>query len=79
MRRILARRLGGRIKAWRDARHLSQPELADLVGVSNGAVAQWEAGDSYPRPEIIRELANAFGISPERLEYGGLPLAGEAA
>lgn len=36
--------MGDRIKLLREARGLSQERLADLVGVTKGAVSQWESG-----------------------------------
>lgn len=36
--------MGDRIKRLREAKHLTQPALAKLVGVTKSAVCQWELG-----------------------------------
>ena len=35
---------------------LSQAGLGELLGVSRRAVAEWEAGSSYPKAERLRQL-----------------------
>ena len=41
--------LGEQIKAAREARHLSQEALAELLGVSRQAVSKWENGTAVPQ------------------------------
>lgn len=50
--------LGGRIKAAREARGLTQPELGRIVGVSKSAVNQWENG-------VVQnlKLTNLFAVA----------------
>ncbi len=40
----------------------SQQEVADHTGVTRGAVAQWEAGITRPRPEKLEQLKNFVGL-----------------
>jgi DNA-binding transcriptional regulator YiaG len=47
-----ARLSPGLIKKLRNRLKVSQAELAQLVGVTAAAVGHWEAGKSYPRPEL---------------------------
>jgi transcriptional regulator with XRE-family HTH domain len=62
------RSLAERIKALRIERGLSQKELASLVGVTSGAVSNWEAGTRENiRGEPLFALAAALGVSPEDL------------
>ena len=56
------------IKTARLNRKLSQEELARLVGVTKGAVSQWESGESAPARRNQKALANALGINPAELE-----------
>ena len=48
------------IKSVREAKGITQKQLADLVGVQQGAVAQWETGKTAPRFERILAIANAL-------------------
>lgn len=56
------------IKTARLARKLSQEELARLVGVTKGAVSQWESGKGAPARKNQKALASALGINPAELE-----------
>jgi transcriptional regulator with XRE-family HTH domain len=46
-------------------KYISQAVLARIVGVSQGAVAEWEKGKSYPKPSRVVQLATLFGVEPE--------------
>ena len=47
----------------------SQSELAERLGVTQGAVSQWELEDAYPSFEKLFDLARALDVSIEKL-YG---------
>jgi transcriptional regulator with XRE-family HTH domain len=40
----------------------TQPEIADLLGVSRNAVVNWETNRSLPSLQTIRPLAQAYGL-----------------
>lgn len=63
--------LGARIKAAREARGLTQPELGKIVGVSKSAVNQWENGvvQNLKLPNLFA-LAQAVGKDPRELVFG---------
>lgn len=46
---------------------LSQQELADRAGVTQGAVSQYETGTVVPRPGKVVAMARALGLSPDEL------------
>ena len=46
---------------------LTQAELARAMGVTNKAVSKWETGKAKPSTNIIRTLADFYGISVENL------------
>lgn len=50
-----------RLEAYRKNAKLTQEELADLVGVTKGAVSKWETEGHIPRPATLRKLADLFG------------------
>lgn len=59
--------LGARISALREEQSLSQSALARLVGTSQSAISQIEAGERNPSFTTIREIARALGVSPAHL------------
>lgn len=40
--------LAVRLKAWREAQHLTQKEVADLIGVPQATLSEWERGTTTP-------------------------------
>lgn len=63
--------LGARIKAFREAKGLTQRGLGDLVyGAENTTVSRWELDKNLPTPENLQRLAEIFGVSEARLVYG---------
>ena len=59
--------LGGRIRKFREARKLSQKELAQMIGVSNSRVSNWEQGINRPDADTIVILCKALTVSPSEL------------
>lgn len=54
--------LGGRLADARDYRHLSQDDVADLLGVSRVMVSHWERGERRPSEQILDRLATIYGM-----------------
>ena len=52
--------IGSRIKEARKKRKLTQEELAALIGVTKGAVANYENEVSIPKIEILYKLFDAL-------------------
>ena len=48
-------------------RNLSQPELAKLVGVSNGMMSFWENGINEPTITHLLKLSQIFEVSTDYL------------
>lgn len=59
--------LGEKIKEYRLEKGLSQPQLARMVGVSNGMISIWENNVNEPKASYIKALAVAFEISADDL------------
>jgi transcriptional regulator with XRE-family HTH domain len=59
-----------RLKAARIGHGLSQEDLADKLGVSNGAVGNWETGPTIPRPQMLRKIEELLGVKIEKLLTG---------
>lgn len=55
------------IKALRLKKGYSQAQLARNIGVTQGAVSQWELGITYPKTDQMQALAGAFSMSLDEL------------
>lgn len=52
-----------RLANWRKARGMSQPELAEAVGVSADTLRRWEWGKQLPRLDELVKLAESLEVS----------------
>lgn len=59
--------LAGNIRTHRKQRGLTQEQLAEVLGVTTGAVHKWETGQSVPELPLIVELADFFDVSVDAL------------
>lgn len=60
---------GRKIRQIREARGMTPAEFAEAVGVTKGAVSQWETGRFTPRPAVQRRIARALD-TPWYLLFG---------
>ena len=51
----------------RKEKHLSQEELAEMLGVSRQAVSKWEQGTGYPEVEKLLHLSRELNLSLDNL------------
>lgn len=49
------------IREYRQAAGMSQRKLAAMIGVTQGAIHQWEAGKTLPMVDKLFKLADALG------------------
>ena len=61
---------GTTVKACREARGLTQAELAEKIGVSSKTVSKWETAKGLPDISLLQPLAQALGISVIELLNG---------
>lgn len=59
--------IGTRIKELRIDAGLSQRELGEKLGFCNQSVSFWESGQREPSLDIVLQLAEFFGTSPNYL------------
>ena len=59
--------LSENIRSFRKQRRLTQEQLAEVLGVTPGAVHKWESGLSVPELPMIVELADFFDMSIDAL------------
>ena len=66
--------LSAKIKELRKAKGYSQTKLAQRLNISQGAVSQWETGETVPSAAQLVSIADVFGISlDELLERNAAP------
>ena len=59
--------IGNRIRKYRENQGLNQKELAQLIGVSNSRVSNWEQGINRPDADILADICRALNVSPSEL------------
>lgn len=70
--------VGARIRAARRVRGMTQADLAQAVGVTRSAVAQWETDRSGQISGNLARIASVLGTPVEHLLNGAGPGAGGA-
>jgi transcriptional regulator with XRE-family HTH domain len=62
--------VGTRIHDQREARKMSQSELAKRVGLTSAAIWNWETKGRVPRPQALAKVAKALNVSEQYLAEG---------
>ncbi len=52
---------------YREKNHITQIELAETLGCSRDALANWETGRAIPRPNILTKISNLIGVNTDYL------------
>ena len=58
------------IRQARKAAGLTQEQLAAMLGMTQGAIAQWENGLTHPSYSVLKPLAAALGLTLDQLLEG---------
>lgn len=61
---------GSTVKRLREAKKLTQAELAERIGVSSKTVSKWETAKGLPDISLLQPLAQALGVSVIELMNG---------
>lgn len=59
--------IGMNIKRLRQAKGMTQEQLAELLTISTAAVSKWEARNTYPDITMLFPLAEIFGVTVDEL------------
>ena len=54
-----------KLKEIRESKGLSQKQLANSLDVSQGSVGNWESGIRQPNFDMLKKIADFFGISTD--------------
>ena len=61
---------GNTIKGLREAKHMTQAELGEKIGVSSKTVSKWETAKGLPDISLLQPLSQALGVSVIELMNG---------
>lgn len=61
---------GATIKRLREAKGITQNQLADMIGVGSKAVSKWETAKGLPDITLMEPLSKALGVSVMELMSG---------
>ena len=56
-----------RLAELRNSRKISQKDLAAIIGYSQNMISQWENGTRDPGTEVLKQLADFFGVTVDYL------------
>ena len=62
------------IAVLRQAAGMTQMELAEALNYSDKAVSKWERGESVPDISVLKQVADLFGVTVDRLIASGEPV-----
>jgi transcriptional regulator with XRE-family HTH domain len=63
----MLRAFGEFVRAQRQLAQVSQRNLARAAGLSDSYLSQLERGNYRPSPQVVKALAQAFGLEPKQL------------
>ena len=63
----MLRAFGEFVRAQRQLAQVSQRNLARMAGLSDSYLSQLERGNYRPSPQVVKSLAQAFGLEPKQL------------
>ena len=58
------------IRKLRKEKNMTQAELAEKMNVSEQLISNWESGEDCPDVEALKQLAEVFDVTVERIIYG---------
>ena len=69
--------VGENIRRYRKSRGMTKAQLAEAVGLTEGAVRHYESGIRAVKPELLESIAAALGVSVNALKDYGVETAGD--
>lgn len=69
--------VGENIRRYRKLRGMTQAQLAEAVGMTEGAVRHYESGIRAVKPELLESIADTLGVSVNALKDYGVETAGD--
>ncbi len=69
---VMTDTFANRIRTYRKKAGLTQPILAQKVGVSQSTLARWESGAREPSLKILKKISDLLGIPLDILAFGAM-------
>ena len=66
---MTTREIGEKIRTMRESRGMTQKDLAVAIGLSESAVAMYEAGRRRPKDPVVEALADVFNVPKWSIKY----------
>ena len=63
----MAYEIGLRIKKYREAKNITQKQLAEILKVTSSRIANWEVGVNRPDVDLLADICRALNVSPSEL------------
>lgn len=60
-------KIGLRLRDLREKKNITQAQIAEQLGITQGAVSQWEVGATNPSIATISRLAGILGCTVDEL------------
>lgn len=60
--------IGQNIKTIRKEKKITQAKLAEMTGIAEITIRQYEAGKYEPRLENVIKISNALGVTPNQID-----------
>ncbi|MBL1229344.1 helix-turn-helix transcriptional regulator [Enterococcus sp. BWB1-3] len=57
------------LSQYREAKGISQIELAEKMGVTQQCISSWQTGRTFPKPYQMKQLSEILEVSIEELFY----------
>ena len=65
--RMVASRIGEKVREIREGMNLSQKQMADYLGLDQSAVSKYESGERSMSTVTLEKICNLLGCMPEEL------------
>lgn len=56
-----------KLKEWRERRQMTQGDIARACGITQGAYSHYEIGIRFPKPMMLRKLAQVLDCTVDEL------------
>ena len=65
--------IGEKIKALRKEKMWSQDDLSHAINIHSKHISRYENDKTKPGPDVLKKIADAFGVSMDYLMYDNVP------